>query len=119
MNDQQNKNIKDSCADSKEETIWIMARDFYSREMLPVAIIVWVWAIIFFIPAVYSVIQFFITDKTRSQIMYAAIFVVCFDGICLMKSLAWQMLTRNSIKRQIKRLELRIPELVRSIAQKS
>lgn len=119
MNDQQNKNIRDFNDDSKEETIWTMARDFYSREMLPVAIIVWVWAIIFFVPAVYCVIQLFRTDTTRSQIIYAAIFVVCFQGICLMKSLAWQMLTRNSITREIKRLELRIPELVRSIADKS
>jgi hypothetical protein len=36
-----------------------------------------------------------------------------------MKIFAWQMLARNSIKREIKRLELRIAELARSVGEKS
>ena len=43
--------------------------------------------------------------------MYAVIFGLFVEGIALMKIFAWQMLARNSVKREIKRLELRIAEL--------
>ncbi len=106
MNDEQiKKNIDDTCDESKEDSIWSMARDFYSRKMLSTVVLVWVWAIIFFAGAVYSVVQFFETDQTKFQIMYAAIFICCFHGIALMKIFAWQMLHRHSIKREIKQLK--------------
>ena len=49
--------------------------------------------------------------QTKHQIMYAVIFGLFVEGIALMKIFAWQMLARNSVKREIKRLELRIAEL--------
>ncbi len=103
MNDEQiKKNVDDTCNESKEDSIWSMARDFYGRQMRSTAILVWVWAIIFFVPAAYSAIQFFRTDQTKSQILYATIFICCFNGICLMKIFAWQMIHRQGIKREIK-----------------
>jgi hypothetical protein len=104
-NEQIKKNANDTCNDSKEDSIWSMASDFYSPKMRSAAILIWVWAIIFFVPAVYSAIQFFRTDQTKSQIMYAAIFICCFNGICLMKILGGQMIQRLGIKREIKKLK--------------
>ena len=104
MNDEQiKKNINENFDESKEDSIWSMARDFYSSQMCSAAILVWVWAIIFFVPAVYSAIQFFRADRTKSQILYATIFICCFNGICLMKILGCQMIHRLGIKRGIKR----------------
>jgi len=97
--------IDDTCDESKEDSVWSIARDFYSRKMLSTTIVVWVWAIIFFAGAVYCGIQFFKTDQTKSQIMYAALIVCCFNGICLMKIFAWQMIHRQGIKREIKKLK--------------
>ncbi|MHC4463237.1 MAG: DUF6768 family protein [Planctomycetota bacterium] len=106
MNDEEIKKIvNDTYDDSKEDSIWSMARDFYSRKMLPVVILVWIWAIIFFVGAAYSGIIFFKTDQIKFQIMYAAIFICCFQGICLMKIFAWQMIHRQDIKREIKKLK--------------
>ena len=106
MNDEQiKKNIDDTYDDSKEDSIWSMARDFYSRKMLPTVILVWVWAIIFFAGAAYCGIKFFKTDQTKFQILYAAIFICCFNGICLMKIFAWEMLHRHGIIREIKKLK--------------
>jgi hypothetical protein len=106
MNDQEiRKIIDDNYDESKEDSIWSMARDFYSRKMLSTTILVWVWAIIFFVPAAYSAVQFFKTDQTKSQILYAAIFICCFNGICLMKVFAWLMIHRKSVKREIKKLK--------------
>ena len=106
MNDEQTKkNVNDNCNESKDDSIWSMARDFYGPKMRSTAILVWVWGIIFFIPAVYSTIKFFKTDQTKDLILYAAIFICCFNGICLMKVFAWMMIQRLAIKREIKKLK--------------
>jgi len=83
------KIIEDTYDESKEDSIMSMARDFYSRKI-----------------------------ETQLQIMYAAIFVPCVLGIGFMKVFAWEMIHRNSIKREIKRLELRIAELSQIIKNK-
>jgi uncharacterized membrane protein YciS (DUF1049 family) len=51
--------------------------------------------------------------------MYAAFFVCLVLIAYLIKVFAWIMVSRNSIKRELKRLELRIAELAESIAEKS
>jgi hypothetical protein len=120
MNDEQIKKIIDgSYDDAKEDSVMSMAKDFYSRRMLGTAIMVWAWAIMFFAGTVYSAVQFFKADATKSEIMYAAIFVSCVFGIGLMKVFAWEMVHRHSIKREIKRLELRIAEVTDSLAERT
>jgi len=106
MNDEEIKKIvNDTYDDSKEDSIWSMVRDFYSRKMLSTTILVWVWAIIFFAGAAYCSIKFFKTNQTKYHIMYAALFVCFVHGIGLMKIFAWEMIHRNSIKREIKKLK--------------
>jgi uncharacterized membrane protein YbjE (DUF340 family) len=117
-NEQINKIIEDTYDESRQDTIRSMVSDFYSRKMLSTAILVWVWAIIFFAGAAYCAFQFFKTDETQSQIMYAAIFIPCVLGIGFMKVFAWEMVHRHSIKREIKRLELRIAELAEAMKGK-
>jgi uncharacterized membrane protein YbjE (DUF340 family) len=92
-----------------------MIGDFYSRKMLSVAVLVWIWAVIFFVGAGYSAVRFFQSEQTREQILYAAIFICLVQFIGLMKVFAWQMIARNSIKREIKRLEIRLAELAKSL----
>jgi hypothetical protein len=44
--------IEDSCDDSREGTIWSMVSEFYSRKMLSIVILVWVWGITFLAGAI-------------------------------------------------------------------
>ena len=119
MNEEEIKKIiNGTYDDSKEDTIRSIVSDFYSRKLLSTAILVWIWAVIFFGGAVYSAIKFFEVDDTKSQIMYAAIFVPCVLAIGFMKVFAWGMVHRHSIKREIKRLELRIAELSETVKNK-
>jgi uncharacterized membrane protein YbjE (DUF340 family) len=118
-NEQIKKIVEDTYDESREDTVWSMVGDFYSRKMLSTVILVWVWAIIFLAGATYCAVQFFRTDQTRSQIMYAAIFICCVHGIGLIKIFAWEMMHRHGIKREIKRLEIRTAELASSLAEKS
>jgi hypothetical protein len=112
MNDEDIKKIiEDTYDESKEDSYRSMMRDFFSKKMRWVMINVYAWSFIFLVPIIISVIQFFKTDQTKFQIMYAAIFVCCTLSIGFIKVLAWVMLQRHSVKREIKRLELRIAEL--------
>jgi hypothetical protein len=103
---------------AKEDSIGSMISGFYSRKMLSIAIIVWAWAIVFTAGAIYSAVRFFGTDKTRDQIMYAALFICLIQFVGLMKVFAWQMMARNSVKREVKRLELRLAELAQALASR-
>jgi len=109
----------DQYDDFRQDTVMSVVRDFYSRKMLGTAIIVWAFGIIFFAAAAYCAMQFSNTDQTKYQIMYAALFICFVHGIGLMKIFAYGMVHRHSIKREIKRLELRIAELARSIGEGS
>ncbi|HUW18710.1 MAG TPA: DUF6768 family protein [Sedimentisphaerales bacterium] len=109
---------EDAYDDSREGSVLWMAKEFYSKKMASFAIMVWAFAIIFFCGAAYTGIRFFGTDHTRCQIMYAALFICFVHGIGLMKIFSWQMISDNSIKREVKRLELRIAELAETIKGK-
>ena len=119
MYDEQIKKvIGDSYDTSKEEGILSLARDFYSHQMRSTAIMVWFWGIAFFALAAYGTIQFFGTDQTQRQILGAALFIVGCLGIGMMKIFAWEMVHRHSLKRDIKRLELRVVELTEMLKAK-
>jgi cellulose synthase/poly-beta-1,6-N-acetylglucosamine synthase-like glycosyltransferase len=112
MNDEQvKKMLEDTYDESRENTLRSMLKEFYNRKMLSVVILVWIGAVIFIAGAVYTGIQFFNTDQTQRQIMFAAIFIVCWQVVGQLKTFAWLMIHKNSIKREIKRLEFRIVEL--------
>ena len=101
--------------DSREDSLRSMLSDFYSRRMLSTAILVWACFLFFFALGVVSAILFFRTDQTRSQIMYAAIFVCLMHWASLIKIFAWQTIHKNSIKREIKRLEIQLVEACKAL----
>lgn len=101
--------------ESKEDTLCSMVRDLYNKKNL--STIIWVWgnSLVFLALTVFSAIQFFRTNQTKYQIMYAAIFVCCIQVIILAKIVCWQTMHRNRTTREIKRLELRIAELKQTV----
>lgn len=118
MNEEQiRKMIDDRYDDAREDTIRSMLSEFYSRKMAATSAFIWVIAMLFLAGAVYSAISFFRAAATRDQILYATVFLSCFYGMGLMKIFAWQMLHRNSIKREIKRLELRLADALPTLGK--
>jgi len=119
MNEEQIKRVIENAYDeSKEDTIWSMVKDFYNKKMLSFVIFLWGWAVIFIAGAVYCGIKFFEVEQTKSQIMYAAIFVCLIQYMAMIKIFAWQMIHRNNITRKMKRLEFRIAELFETVKNK-
>ena len=112
MNDETIQKMSDDVYDdSKEDGLRAMMKDFYNRRMTGIVIMVWAWGIAFMALAVWCAVAFFRAEATRNQIMYAVGFLLFLHWVGLMKVFAWQMIHRNSIKRAIKRLELRIAQL--------
>jgi len=103
---------------AKEDGLLGMVGDFYTRKMLSMVVLVWGMGIIFAGIAILSGFEFFRTDEVRYQIMYAVIFLTCIQWIGLLKIFAWQMIHRNGLKREIKRLEIRIAELSETIKKR-
>jgi hypothetical protein len=119
MNEEQLKKIiEDTYDESKEDTLLSMVGQLYSRKMFPSFIVHLVYSLPFIALAVFCGIIFFKTDQTQFQIMYAAIFVCCIQFCIFSKVKYWQMLHKNNVSREIKRLELRIAELAETVKNK-
>ncbi len=114
MDKEQIKKIIDSPPEydeSKEDTLLSMTGQLYSKQMLPSMLVHGIYSIPFIAGAVYCGIKFFRTDQSQYQLMYAVIFICCIQFAIFSKVKYWQMLHKNNISREIKRLELRIAEL--------
>lgn len=111
MNERQTQAMIDEIYDTtKEDTMLSMVGQLYSRRMLPSLLVTGVYCLPFFGLAVYCGIKFFDTQPVQFPLMYAAIFICCVHVIFLRKALYWQMLQKNSVSREVKRLEARIVE---------
>ena len=104
--------------EAQEDTLLSMVGQLYSKQMFPSMIVHAAYSLPFFVGAIYSGIKFFRTDLTQFQIMHAAIFVCCVQSIIFSKAKYWQMLHKNNISREIKRLELHIAELNETVKNK-
>ncbi len=73
------------------------------------------YRIVFLIFAVIAAIQFFRVDGTRELIAYATLFLISIVATAFIKLWYWMLLIKNSVIREIKRLELQIAELTQGL----
>ncbi len=77
------------------------------------------YRIVFLVFAVIAAIQFFRVDGTRELIAYATLFLICVVASAFIKLWYWMLLIKNSVIREIKRLELQIAELTQDLGSKN
>ena len=121
MDKEQIKKIIDSppiYKDSKEDSYISWVKLCFKHSQHWAITLVFVHFFFFLALAILSGILFLKTDHTKYQIMYAAFFVCCILIGYLIKVFGWVMVSRNSISREIKRLELRIAELNETVKDK-
>jgi hypothetical protein len=121
MNDEEIRKIIDDQGkydESIESSMCSYLRDIYSKKMLWVILNVFICYFICLALMIFCGFQFFQTDQTRYQIMYAAIFICCNAWMGFVSVFAWVMVQRPSISRERKRLELRIAELSEMVKNK-
>lgn len=119
MNNKQTEAMIDEIYDeSREDTLLSMVGQLYSKRMLPSLLVHGVYSLPFIVLAVYCGFMFFDTQQFQFQLMHAAIFICCVHVVFLRKVIYWQMLHKNSISREVKRLEVRIAELTEMVRSK-
>ena len=60
---------------------------------------------------VYSVVQYFNTDVTNEMINWSLAIIVCLLMISMLKLFTWMQMDKNSLMRELKRLELQVSTL--------
>ena len=95
----------------REETLRFMVAETFSGKQRWLTILTWTSQLVFVVLTVVVAIRFFQVDESRPQIMYATLFLVCVGTVNMLKLWYWMMLNRNSLKREIKRLELQVAGL--------
>jgi hypothetical protein len=119
MNEEEIKKIlEDTYDESKEDTLRTWITDAYSKSPLWIITCIYLQYIILLALAVFSAIKFFRTDLIQYQIMYAAIFILSSHWMGFISVFGWIMLQRPRLRREIKRLELRIAELSQTVKNK-
>jgi len=68
-------------------------------------------AIAFLILFVYSIVQFFNTEVTNELLLWAAVGLFSALFISMIKVYVWQLMHKNDILRELKRIELQIAAL--------
>ena len=70
---------------------------------------------VFFGLAIWSVFQFFDASVLVDQIMWATLFLYCGMAVAFLKLWFWLEMQKNSIIREVKRVELQVAQLARRL----
>ena len=112
MEDKQaNKTVDDNYDSMRENKFREEICERYIKKMRYAAIAMWVLRIHYVGGAILSFVQFFRTDHTKFQLMYAAIFLCCTQLHVVTTLFSRQPPHSRGGMRDIKRLELWVAEL--------
>ncbi len=95
----------------REEGVFRQMAGIFHGKLRWMAIAVTVECIACMVLIVLAAVEFFKADDTKWQILYATSVILLSMFVLLIKLWGWMLMNRNSIQREIKRLELRILEL--------
>jgi len=121
------KQIRSGLSAAPEDVDYDITREDSLRELLMagfrgrtkwMGIIAWIDGLVFTGVMVFAAVRFFQVDGTRELILYATIFLASALVIALVKLWYWMLFNRNSIKREVKRLELRVAEMIEKLEAK-
>ena len=67
--------------------------------------------------AVFAAIKFMETGRVREMILWGAVCFLGLSGVTTLKIWSWMEMSKNSLRREIKRLELQVAYVTASIAE--
>jgi hypothetical protein len=94
----------------REEGVFRQMAGIYRGKTRWMAIVATIYSLVIPVLIILAGIEFFQTDDTKWQIFYATGILLLAMLLLLVKLWGWMQMNRNSISREIKRLELRILE---------
>lgn len=89
-------------------TLGAMIAETFRGPMAWVAVIAWIYMIIFSVIAIISAIVFFLVETTDARIFFAALFLAVAGCATAVKLWYWMLMFHNSIVRRIDEVECNI-----------
>jgi len=99
----------------EDQTIYHMITGLFTGAFKWPAIFSAIITLVFLIVGVYSVIQFFDSTETKELLMWFGGFVFSCFVVVMNKILHWTQVSVNTLQREIKRLELQIAAMAKSL----
>ena len=98
---------------AREETFREMLAGTFRGRTRWMTVLVYIYIFAFTALMVISVVSFFGADPadTRTQILWATSFLMSAVFVAFLKLWIWNVMNRNAIAREIKRLEMRVADL--------
>ena len=107
-----------TAGDERGQWIFEMITESFRGQRRWLTILVWMKMIFFFLLTAGALIMFFRLQTTREWIASATCFIVGLIGMNGMFGLYWLELNRNSLARDIKRVELQIARLAQRVGER-
>ncbi len=94
-----------------EPSMYEMVMETFRGKYRWMAFVAVFYTIVFIVLFILAGIRFFNAETTKDMLMWAAACMVCWTAVFMMKVWYWMELNKNSLTREIKRLELQIARL--------
>jgi hypothetical protein len=101
-----------------EQNVFQMLGGLFTGKNKWIMVVMNVAMLLIFIALIYCIICFFSTDITNELIKWAIAGLICINAISLLKQFAWMQMDKNSIIRELKRLELQISNLASKLSSR-
>ncbi len=94
-----------------EPSMYEMVMETFRGKYRWMAMVAVFYSIVFIGLFIFAAVKFFDAEATREMLMWAALCIVCWFAVFMMKVWYWMELNKNALTREIKRLELQIARL--------
>ncbi len=99
-----------------EQNVFQMLGGVFKGKNRWIMVIMNIAMLLIFIMLIICIIRFFSTDITNELIKWSIAGVICINAISLLKLFTWMQMDKNSLKREIKRLELQVSNLASKLS---
>lgn len=121
---QNDNDIREALRKIDDDAAWDPMDDIALRDILIsnfrgrmkwASLLVWVYGLLFTGVAVYAAWRFFTTDAVRDYVLWAVVFIMSMLIVIVTKLWYWMLANRNSLHREVKRLELQVAALLEKL----
>ncbi len=100
-----------------EQGLFDVVGESFRTKMRYWVVFLWIYSLASFAGAVWTVMRFYTATDTREMALWGGLSMLLFLSVALTKIWYWMELNKNTVVRELKRVELQIAFLAKSIAR--
>ena len=102
---------------AEEQGVFTMMLDTFRGRNGWLMVVQAIATVVIFAIGIYALVKFMDTTDPRESSLYGMIIMLAMVAVAVMKIMGWMEMTKNSIVREILRVELRVIELSKKLDQ--